>query len=87
MGPTAPPIHLLRIGQVLRDSRPKASQPAFIGVYANLYAATASPSADRVVPFESGINPIAATLGPDGRRTPAILLASSPHKLGLAENP
>jgi hypothetical protein len=81
------PVNLLRIGQVLRDSRPKASAPSRIGDYVNLYAATASPTATRVVPFESGINAIAATKALDGPRTPAILVASSPHKLGMAENP
>src|SRR3954454_12351505 len=81
----ARPPHLLRMGQVLRDSRPKSPIPERIGDYVNLYAATAGPHSTRVVPFEAGINSIALTPGPDGPRRPAILVASSPHKLGLTE--
>lgn len=80
------PIHLLRMGQVLRDARPKSSQPEWHGAHANLYAATSRPGA-RHVPFESGINPMASVAAIDGARRPAILVASSPHKLGMAENP
>jgi hypothetical protein len=81
------PPHLLRMGQVLRDSRPKSPMPERIGDYVNLYAATAGPHSTKVVPFEAGINSIALTPGLDGPRRPAILVASSPHKLGLTENP
>ncbi|UUY05734.1 restriction endonuclease [Svornostia abyssi] len=86
MTPNAHPVHLLGMGQVLRDSRPKDSAPDHIGGYANLYAALHSPG-HKHVPFEAGINPIATCKAPDGARVPAILVASSPHKLGLAENP
>jgi hypothetical protein len=55
-------------GQDLRDSRPKSIAPAYHGDHANLYAALAT-AAHKLVPFESGINPIAAVDGPDGRRS------------------
>ena len=77
---------MLRMGQVLRDSRPKAATPEFINGYANLYAALSSPG-HKLVPFESGINRLAAAVASDGPRVPAILVASSPHKVGMAENP
>ncbi len=80
------PVHLLGMGQVLRDSRPKSATPDHIGAYANLYAALASPG-HKHVPFESGTNPLAGCKAADGPRVPAILVASSPHKLGMAENP
>src|SRR4051794_31482468 len=65
------PPHLLRMGQVLRDSRPKSPMPERIGDYVNLYAATVGPHSTKVVPFEAGINSIALTPGPDGPRRPA----------------
>jgi hypothetical protein len=83
---TLGPVSRIRIGQILRDSRPKAPTPEFIDGRANLYAAMASPGA-RMVPFDAGINPIKAVDAVDGGRTPAILIASSPHKLGAVENP
>lgn len=74
------------MGQVLRDSRPKSAIPDHIGDHANLYAALGSPG-HKLVPFEAGINAIATCGAADGPRVPAILVASSPHKLGMAENP
>lgn len=80
------PVHLLRMGQVLRDARPKSPLPDRRGGYANLYAAMHKPGA-RLVPFERGINALASVIAPDGARRPVLLVASSPHKIGLAENP
>jgi hypothetical protein len=74
------------MGEILRDARPKLAAPAHIGSHRNLYAATAAPGS-RLVPFESGINPIASVRAPEGLRRPAILVASSPHKVGRAETP
>ena len=81
-----PPVHLLRMGQVLRDARPKSAQPEHHGEYVNLYAATRA-TGYKLVPFESGINPLATVKAADGSRRPAILVASSPHKVGMTENP
>ena len=80
------PVHLIRMGQVLRDARPKSATPERLGDYVNLYAATHAPGA-KLVPFESGINPLASIKVPDGTRRPVILVASSPHKIGMAETP
>lgn len=74
------------MGQVLRDSRPKSAEPAWHGAYANLYAVTRLDGAN-LIPFDAGINPLALTKAPDGARRPAVLVASSPHKLGMTENP
>ena len=52
----------------------------------HLYAATASVGS-KLIPFDAGINPMAAIATPDGPRRPAILIASSPHKSGLALTP
>jgi hypothetical protein len=79
-------VHVLRLGQVFRDARPKSAEPAWHGQYANLYAATFKPGS-KLVPFESGINALAGVKTVEGLRRPAILVASSPHKVGLTETP
>lgn len=76
----------LAIGQVLRDARPKAASPPELGDYTNLYAATAYPGG-KLIPLEAGINAVARVAANDGPRTPAILVASSPHKIGMRETP
>ncbi len=78
-------ISKLRIGQILRDARPKSAVPDEIEGFANIYAATAG--GNTFVPLESGINPLARVKAPDGTRTPAILIASSPHKVGSTTTP
>jgi hypothetical protein len=52
----------------------------------NLYAATSSPGA-KMIPFDAGINALAAVATPDGPRRPAILISSSPHKSGSVVTP
>jgi hypothetical protein len=74
------------MGIVLRDPHPKSIHPAVDGVHANIYAATAYPGG-KLLPFNSGINPMASVKAIDGRRVPAIVIASSPHKVGSAETP
>jgi Restriction endonuclease AspBHI N-terminal/Restriction endonuclease len=74
------------MGAVLRDPRPKSTAPAVDGVHANIYAATAYPGG-KLLPFDSGINWIAPVKAVDGSRLPAIVIASSPHKVGRAETP
>jgi hypothetical protein len=75
----------LRIGQILRDARPKSDAPTEIDGFTNVYAATAGGTA--FVPLESGINPLGRVNAVDGQRTPAILIASSPHKVGSTTTP
>jgi hypothetical protein len=74
------------MGAVLRDARPKSATPLVIGGHANVYAATAKDGAKHL-PLDSGINPIAAVKGSEGPRVPAIIIASSPHKVGRVETP
>jgi hypothetical protein len=54
--------------------------------FANFYAATELPGS-RLVTLDSGINRIRSIRSPDGERVPAILVASSPHKIGSHETP
>jgi hypothetical protein len=79
-------VSRLRIGQILRDARPKSRAPTQIDGFVNLYAATAG-GGTTFVPLESGINRLAQITAPEGPRTPAILIASSPHKVGSATTP
>ena len=44
-------------------------------------------SGQKQAQLESGINPIAKFKGPEGERCPAILISSSPHKIGSSETP
>lgn len=76
----------IRVGDILRDGRPKSATPAVQAGYRNVYAVTAIPGRG-FVPLESGINPMAAVAAVDGPRIPAILIASSPHKIGKLETP
>jgi Restriction endonuclease AspBHI N-terminal/Restriction endonuclease len=78
---------LIRMGAILRDPRSKSPQPTVLDGYPNIYAVTASPGSTTVIPFNSGINQIAAVRAVDGARVPAIVIASSPHKVGKAETP
>jgi hypothetical protein len=82
----APTIAGPAMDEVLRDARPKAASPPRFGEHRNLYAVTAAPGA-RLIPFESGINAIAGVKAPEGVRVPAIIIASSPHKVGRVETP
>ncbi|MGO9761042.1 MAG: restriction endonuclease [Solirubrobacteraceae bacterium] len=81
-----PPASGLAMDEVLRDARPKSVSPPQFGQHRNLYAATALAGA-RFIPFESGINAIAGVKAPEGNRVPAIIIASSPHKVGRVETP
>jgi hypothetical protein len=74
------------MGTVLRDPRPKSGQGVAFNDYPNIYVATAYPGG-KLVPFDSGINVIAPVKSVDGVRTPAIIIASSPHKVGRRETP
>ncbi|HEV3321929.1 MAG TPA: restriction endonuclease [Solirubrobacteraceae bacterium] len=72
--------------EVLRDARPKSRTPEMTGEHRNLYAVTAGPGTP-FIPLESGINRIGAVTTAEGPRVPAILVASSPHKVGREETP
>jgi hypothetical protein len=52
----------------------------------NYFHVTYSPNC-KLALLESGINPIQEVLSPDGPRRPAILISSSPHKLGSEDTP
>jgi hypothetical protein len=85
--PESPSLHLLRLGEILRFARPKSIEPAWHGPHKNLFAATRFGTSAYTIPFDSGINAMRAVNAPEGRRVPAILVTSSPHKVGSDETP
>jgi hypothetical protein len=79
-------IHSMRVGQVLRLASPKSSTPEAVDGYVNFYAATAL-AGGKLVTLDSGINRIRPVSAADGARVPAVLVASSPHKIGSDQTP
>lgn len=77
----------MKIGEVFRYSR-KNKDPRKLTVdgLPNYYHFTNSPG-HKLARLERGINPIGRVAAIDGSRIPAILISSSPHKLGSAETP
>lgn len=76
----------LQIGQILRYTREKTPFPEQIDGFANYWTVTHVDGLARPL-LEKGINPIAEVEAPSGKRRPAILISSSPHKVGSADTP
>ena len=76
----------LRIGKIYRYSRPYKPLPETIDNFENYFSATSTMDR-KLALLESGINPIAAVKNKNLLRTPAILISSSPHKIGSEETP
>lgn len=79
-------MHKLRMGNTYRYARPYSVEPAVDGKMANYFAVTNTPGRTKPL-LDKGISPIAAIESPDGKRIPAILLSSSPHKIGTGSTP
>lgn len=75
----------MKLGDLLRDPVPKQPGNALVDGLPNFHAWTRY--GDGSAPFASGINPIRWTTSPDGKRRPAVLIRSSPHKAGSAITP
>jgi len=76
----------LQIRQILRYSnRIGPELPAVDGLVNYLHATNRRGSPRALL--ERGINPIAGLKAPDGPRRPAILISSSPHRVGSAQTP
>ena len=76
----------MKIGEVFRTARPADPRPVNVDGYPNFYFHTATPG-KRLVKMDKGINPIAVVKSVDGPRRPAIVVSSSPHKIGSVETP
>jgi hypothetical protein len=75
-----------QIGQVFRTARPKSATPEEVDGFVNFFAAT-SLAGGRLVTLDSGINRIRPVRAPGGERVPAILISSSPHRVGTEGTP
>ncbi|MFA5296364.1 MAG: restriction endonuclease [Methanoregulaceae archaeon] len=75
-----------KVGDVFRYSRPYCADPEEIDNYPNYFFATNS-AGQPLAQLDSGINPIGNIHTSEGQRRPAILIRSSPHKIGSEETP
>lgn len=76
----------MRINEIYRYGRPYSNTPSEIDGLPNYFHITYLLTAKFPL-LESGINPIQEIKVPDGRRRPAILISSSPHKIGNESTP
>lgn len=76
----------LEIGQILRYSYHYGPHIPEVDGYTNYLHATECPGQLRVL-MEKGINPTAKIKAVDGPRRPAIVVSSSPHRVGYSMTP
>jgi len=76
----------LLIGEIFRYSRPYSSKVEIINDYRNHFFATNFENGTLAL-LEKGINQIASVKAIDRIRTPAVLIRSSPHKIGSETTP
>ncbi|WAC05335.1 MAG: restriction endonuclease [Methanoregula sp.] len=76
----------LKIGEVFRYARPYSPESAEIDGYPNHFFTTCLQG-QALAQLDSGINPIGFIRVPEGSRRPAILIRSSPHKIGSHDTP
>lgn len=76
----------MRINEIFRYGRPYRFDPAEIDGLPNYFHVTYLRNA-KLPLLESGINPIQEVNAADGKRRPAILISSSPHKIGNESTP
>src|SRR5882672_5942837 len=74
------------IHQTLRYARPYSVKHEIIDGFKNHFFVT-KYSDHSLVLLEKGISPIAEIKAVDGKRNPAILIRSSPHKIGSETTP
>jgi hypothetical protein len=76
----------MKIGEIFRYSRPYSHEPEQIDDLPNYFFHTFTPN-QKLPLLESGINPIQKIKISADWRCPAILISSSPHKIGSEETP
>src|SRR4051812_43762657 len=74
------------MGEVLRYPRPARASTAVVDDHRNFFWVTGAHHR-RAVQLEAGINTPAAVPAVDGGRLAAILISSSPHKVGGTSTP
>lgn len=76
----------LKIKEVFRYGRPYTAAPTQIDGFRNHFFVTSFPN-HKLILLERGINTIAQVQATDGPRKPAIIIRSSPHKIGSETTP
>jgi hypothetical protein len=76
----------MRIGEIYRYARPYNPHEPVLDGMPNYFKLVFTPNC-KLPLLESGINPIQEVNAIDGRRRPAILISSSPHKIGSEDTP
>jgi len=76
----------MRIGQIFRYGRPYNPKPEIIDGLPNYFCQTFTEG-QKLPLLESGINAVQKIKAVDGLRCPAVLISSSPHKIGSIETP
>jgi len=76
----------MKTGKIYRYSRPYMPEPEIIDNFENYFSAT-NTNNRKLALLDSGINPIATVKIGNSLRTPAVLISSSPHKIGSEETP
>jgi hypothetical protein len=76
----------MKIGDVYRCARPYKSTPEVIDGLPNYFFVTHTEECNRPL-LDKGINPIGWVNAVGGKRRPAILIRSSPHKIGSHDTP
>lgn len=76
----------MQIGQIFAYRRPYSASKPIIDDLDNYFYTTFQEEQNLPL-LESGINKIANITCPDQPRTPAILISSSPHKIGSSDTP
>lgn len=76
----------LPMGELFRYARPYSTTPEIDGNLKNFFAFTQTQGLTKPL-LDRGISPIASVKGADGNRVPAILLSSSPHRIGSEGTP
>ncbi|MBE2973417.1 restriction endonuclease [Priestia megaterium] len=76
----------MKINQIFAYRRPYSGTFPVIGDLENYFFATYKDGCNLPL-LESGINKIASINSHDGSRIPAILISSSPHKIGSSDTP
>ena len=76
----------LQMGALFRYARPYSTKPEYDGKLPNFFAFTETPGLTKPL-LDRGIWPIAGVQGEEGQRIPALLLSSSPHRIGSEGTP
>ncbi|MDB5210251.1 MAG: hypothetical protein JWQ30_1078, partial [Sediminibacterium sp.] len=79
-------MYKLKIGEIFRYGRPYSSIPEKIDGFRNHFAVTNCDNYNKIL-LEKGISQIADINTEFGKRRPAIIIRSSPHKIGSETTP